>query len=140
MSSQFKITYKPTLAKLSKRFSNIEAGKVLKDSIKKLALSIEREAKMETPVDKGGLRSSIRIDKSGGGLIIRPHVPYARWIHEGKMTRRGKTVTLKGGGRAGTPRGGKKYMKIGAERAAKGFEKTLANKVDRHIRIKLKGL
>ena len=138
MSSQFTIKLTPSLVTLKKRFGGIDIQKVLDRELKILALDIEGKAKRETPVDLGGLRASIRTERQGKGFIVRPHVRYARWIHEGKMVRKGRSVYLKGHGRGGTPRGGKPFMTLGARSAVKRFEKRLADRLGDHIKIKLK--
>ena len=136
--SSMTIKLTPSLANLKKRFASIDIQKVLDRELKILALDIEGKAKRETPVDIGGLRASIRTERQGKGFIVRPHVSYAKWIHEGKMTRGGRTIILKGHGRAGTPRGGKPFMTLGAKSAVKRFEKRLADRLGDHIKTKIK--
>lgn len=136
--SSFQITFKPSLEQLGRKFRSIGIPNFLRDEIKRLAFDTEREAKLETPVDKGGLRSSISTSLSiPMGAVVRPHVPYAGWIHEGWMNRGGKRIFIRGGGRGSTPSGGKPYMLLGVTKALKGFETRLSRRLGRRIKAKI---
>lgn len=115
------ITVKPSFESLGRAFKLIQLGAALQRGIEKLAFSIEREAKIETPVDTGRLRSSINTSVGTLQARIAPHVVYAGWIHDGKMTRLGRSVFLKGLGRAGTPPGGKAFMQLGVDKSLRKF-------------------
>lgn len=119
--SNFAVKVMPPFEKVGKAISLIELGKALQEGIETLGFDIERKAKKQTPVDTGRLRASINTSIGKFQARISPHVVYAGWIHEGKMNRGGQTIHIKGGGRAGTPPGGKPFMRLGKEQAFKGF-------------------
>lgn len=50
---------------------------------KKIALEIEKEAKLRCPVDTGRLRSSIQIYEIGGEILIGSNVKYAPYVEYG---------------------------------------------------------
>lgn len=52
-------------------------------AIKKSAYLVEREAKLETPVDTGRMRASIFSDIQPEIATISPYVNYAVFVHEG---------------------------------------------------------
>lgn len=52
-------------------------------AIKKSAFLVEREAKLESPVDTGRLRASIYTDITPTQATISPYVNYAVFVHEG---------------------------------------------------------
>lgn len=111
----------PPFEKVGKAISLIKLGAALQTGIEKLGFGIERESKKQTPVDTGRLRASINTSIGKLQARIAPHVVYAGWIHEGKMNRGGQTIYIKGGGAAGTPPGGKPFMRLGKEAAFKSF-------------------
>lgn len=134
----FEVQFRPSLDVLARRFGSVNAREFLGEQITKLAFETEREAKLETPVDKGGLRASISTSLSlPFGAQVRPHVPYAHWIHEGWMDRGGRRVRIRGGGSAGTPIGGKPYMELGAQRAVVSFEDRMARLLEQRIQAKI---
>lgn len=47
------------------------------------AVTVERAAKQEAPIDQGILRSSIRSTFQQFGVIVEPHSKYALAVHEG---------------------------------------------------------
>ena len=118
-SLQIKIT--PPLERVGKAIALIKLGAALQRGIEKFAFGIERYAKTETPVDTGRLRSSISTDIGTLRARVQPHVVYAGWIHEGKMSRGGKVIRIRGLGRAGTPPGGKPFMALGVQKAKQKF-------------------
>lgn len=111
----------PPFEKVGKALSLIKLGAALQQGIEKLGFGIEREAKKKTPVDTGRLRASINTSIGKFQARIAPHVVYAGWIHDGRMNRGGQTIYIKGGGAAGTPPGGKPFMRLGKESAMKAF-------------------
>lgn len=62
-----------------------------KDVVRKAALSVERGAKLRSPVDTGNLRSSINTTFSGAGLSgtspisaeVGPEASYGGWVERG---------------------------------------------------------
>lgn len=134
----FEINFRPSITQLNKKFSNIDIRNFITNMIRELSLRVEREAKQETPADQGVLKASIRTSLQPLGAVIRPHVPYASWIHEGKMRRGGRTVYLKGLGRAGTPPGGKPYMSIGADKGIEQFNDKMARDLEAEIQAKIR--
>lgn len=127
------ITVTPPLENVGKAISLIKLGAALQRGVEKFAFNIERESKKETPVDTGRLRSSIFTDIGTLRAKIAPNVIYAGWIHDGKMTRGGRTIFLKGRGRAGTPPGGKPFMALGEEKARAKGEKEIISQLTTEI-------
>lgn len=124
MSIQIKLQTSKSLQDLIKKFGGFSDILVpeLRKGLLAYAFKVERESKIETPVDTGRLRASIGISSSladrGLTMVVGPNAVYSTWIHQGKrIDPRFGLVTLKGGGKAKTPVGGKPYMKIGAERS-----------------------
>jgi phage gpG-like protein len=115
--SSFEISVTPPFEKVGKAIQLIKLGAALQRGIEKFAYAIERYSKIETPVDTGRLRASISTDIGNLYARISPHVVYAAWIHEGKRRGKNGMIYLKGGGRAGTPAGGKPFLLLGSERA-----------------------
>lgn len=139
--SSFSVTFEPPLSVLQQQFRSVGITSFLQDEIRRLAIETGNEAKRETPVDLSGLRASIS-PSIGPGLsaTIRPHVPYAHWIHEGWEKIGGRIVRIKGHGRAGTPPGGKPYMFLGVEKALSGFENRMAARLEFRIKSKIRRL
>jgi len=139
-----KVTFKPSLQKVGRAFSDMKLGPAIQEGIKIFAFEIEGQSKRETPVDTGQLRASIRTDITTLKALIAPRNPgnvYAKWIHTGKMVRGGQTVYIKGGGRAGTPPGGKPFMKLGmdkAENKLRDKNNPVYKEVEKYIDTKLK--
>ncbi len=123
MANELSISVNPPFEKVGKAIAAIKAGAALQKGIEKLAFGVERFSKQETPVDTGRLRASINTSIGTFNARIGPHVEYAGWIHNGKMTRNGQTIYIKGRGKARTPPGGKPFMKLGAEKAQEKFGK-----------------
>lgn len=119
--SNVSVQVNPSFQRVGKAISLIKLGAALQKGIEKLAFGVERFSKKQTPVDTGRLRSSINTSIGNFEARIAPHVSYAGWIHEGKMNRGGQTVYIQGGGKAGTPPGGKPFMRLGKEQAFKSF-------------------
>lgn len=55
----------------------------LQDAIYGAALSVQREARMQAPVDTGILRSGIGITLSKLRAVVSPTAKYAIYVHEG---------------------------------------------------------
>lgn len=135
------VTIKPPFERVGKAFQLMKMGKALQDGVEMLGFQIEREAKIETPIDTGRLRSSITTDIGTLQARIAPHTVYAGWIHEGKMQRLGKMVYIKGQGRAGTPPGGKPFMEMGAKKAKSDLaESTIIKHLTIEIEKAIKGI
>lgn len=129
---QVNITVTPSFDKVGQAFKLIKLGAALQRGVEKLAFNVERNSKIETPVDTGRLRSSINTSIGRLQARIAPHVVYAGWIHEGRMTRLGRTVHIQGRGRAGTPSGGRPFMKTGLDRSLQS-----ANDITEQVRAEI---
>ena len=58
--------------------------------LRRITLTVERKAKVRTPVRTGTLRRSITSVVEGSRGIVGTNVNYARAVHEGARGRRGK--------------------------------------------------
>ena len=132
------ISVNPSPSKLASMFLGAEAklAKRLWEGLSAYAYLIENRAVKQTPAADGGLRSSIATDLEPRKFraIIKPNLPYARWIHEGWMRRGGRIIYLMGLGRAGTPFGGKPYMELGAREAQTQGNRIISGKIDQAIK------
>ena len=129
------ISVTPPLEEVGKAIRLIKLGAALQRGIQKFAFQVERFSKQQTPVDTGRLRASISTDIGNLYAKIAPHTVYAGWIHEGKMTRNGRTVYIKGRGRAHTPPGGKPFMELGLKQAKTSLsENEIINELNGEIR------
>ena len=94
------IKISPSPQKLANMFLGAEAklARRLWEGMSAYAYLIQEKSVKQTPVDQGGLRGSIGTDLEPRKFraIIKPNVPYDRWIHEGWMRRNGKIVYLLG--------------------------------------------
>jgi len=129
--------FRPDILKVRSAIGLIKLGAALQRGMTKFAFLIEGESKRETPVDTGRLRASISTDIGNLYARIAPHVAYAGWIHEGKMTRSGREIHIRGGGRAGTPPGGKPYMRLGLEKATDKGEKEIIDQLNAEVNSSL---
>lgn len=131
----------PPFEKVGRAFQLIKLGAALQRAIEMLAFQTERESKKATPVDTGRLRSSINTSIGTLQARIAPHTVYAGWIHEGKMNRGGRTIHIKGGGRAGTPPGGKPFMQIGLDNARGALkDREIIKEIEAEVMKNFKGL
>jgi len=121
LRSEIRITFKPPLAKVAKKFGNINVNNFLQKKVKELAFLIERESKQVTPVDTGRLRASIGVDLRPFGAIIQPHTAYEFYVHEGTRYMRGRP-----------------FMFWGAKAAEKGFDTRIAKDLEIEIQRKIK--
>lgn len=73
------------LDKLARSFNNIASKEVIAQGIQKTCLRIERDAKMNCPVDKGLLRESIthRVDVDTLTGVVGTSVEYAPYVEYG---------------------------------------------------------
>ena len=129
------------LEKTLRKFKRIppKLARGINVAIKKSIFQLEADTKPFVPVDTGRLRASI--GGHGGGKIFRnlygaifTNMKYASWIHEGKMRRNGRTIYLKGMGKARTPPGGKPFMELGAKKAKPEIEEYFKREIDKAIR------
>lgn len=60
-----------------------KVARAIGNMVQKVALLVEREAKILAPVDTGRLRSSIGTDIHPLHATVEPHVNYAVFVHEG---------------------------------------------------------
>lgn len=73
------------LDKLSKQLSKIREGAYVEKGLTKTALRIDRDAKMNCPVDTGNLRGSITFDVNGDCAEIGTNVEYAPYVEYGTL-------------------------------------------------------
>ena len=127
--------------KALRKFKRIppKLAKGINTAIRKSIFQIEGDVKPLVPVDTGRLRASI--GGQGGGKIFKnlygalfTNVKYASWIHEGKMRRNGRTIYIKGMGKARTPVGGKPFMKLGVKKAEPEIERYFKKEIDKAIK------
>ena len=111
-----KITVKPSMGEMRRKFGNININGFLSKKIKEYAFLIERESKKVTPVDTGRLRASIGVTLRPMGATIQPDTHYAYWVHQGT-----RYVDAR------------PYMFWGAETASQGFEEKMAKELDAEI-------
>ena len=132
------IKVSPSPQKLANMFLGAEAklARRLWEGMTAYAYLIQEKSVKQTPVDQGGLRGSIGTDLEPKKFraIIKPNVPYDRWLHEGWMRRNGKIVYLLGHGRAGTPFGGKPFMYLGAGEAQAQGNRIISAKISQAIK------
>ena len=132
------IKVSPSPQKLASMFLGAEAklARRLWEGMSSYAMVIKEKSVKQTPVDQGGLWGSIGVDLEPKKFraIIKPTMPYARWIHEGWMRRNGKVIYLSGHGRAGTPVGGKPYMTLGASEAKAQGNRIISAKISQAIK------
>ena len=135
--SAINIQVKPSFRKLGSAFQLIRLGAALQRAISRYAFAIREGSVIETPVDTGRLRASIMVNLETLRAVIAPHTKYAEWIHEGKRfdPRSGRMVYIKGKGRAGTPPGGKPYMRLGLEKAERQRDRI----IDKELRGEIIG-
>ena len=121
--TDIKITFRPTLEALAKKFGNINIQSFMQTQIRALAFTVEGEAKMVTPVDTGRLRASIRVLPSLRTLeaTIAPHTEYATYVHEGTRYMRGRP-----------------YMYWGAKKAVVGLDDRLSKGLESLIQDKIR--
>ena len=131
--SSVSVSVTPTFQAIGRAFRSINIARGIQKAIEAYAFIIESEAKKETPVDTGRLRASIGTSIYPLRAVIGPYVKYAEWIHEGKMIRGGRLIRIKGRGRAGTPPGGKPYMKLGETHAAIHKNKIIGKELENEI-------
>lgn len=86
------------------------------NAIKKSAYLVEREAKLETPVDTGRMRASIFSDIQSEIATVSPYVNYALFVHEGTRYIRANP-----------------FMKRGLENAQSGIQGFFDDEIDRAI-------
>lgn len=132
------VKFNPALGTVRKAIRAIRLGAALQRYIERAAFTVEGKSKKETPVDTGRLRSSILTDIGTLRAQIAPHTVYAKWIHEGWMIRNGRRIEIKGLGKAGTPPGGKPFMKLGMEHAQKTVKPSKF--IEKEINVKLSGV
>lgn len=89
-------------------------ARAINNTISKAALSVEREAKIDSPVDTGRLRSTISTVLIPLQATIQPHVNYAIFVHEGTRFMQSRP-----------------FMYTGAERAEKEFGGFLKDELDK---------
>ena len=131
----------PPFERVGSAISLIKMGAALQRAIEKAAYAVEKYAKKETPVDTGRLRASIFTDIGTLQARIAPNTAYASWIHEGWRMQNGKKIYIKGMGRAGTPVGGKPFMKLGMETTRQSMEgDIIVKELSLEIEKNLKGL
>ena len=133
------IKVSPSPQKLASMFLGAEAklARRLWEGMSSYAMVIKEKSVKQTPVDQGGLWGSIGVDLEPKKFraIIKPTMPYARWIHEGWMKRKGgKIIYLQGKGIAGTPKGGKPYMELGASEARAQGNRIISAKISQAIK------
>lgn len=118
-----KITFKPSLNELANKFGNIKVQNFLQTEIRKLAFSVEGEAKQVTPVDTGRLRASVRVLPMVRLLeaVIQPHTDYAFYVHEGTKYMRARP-----------------FMYWGAMSAVEGLESRLSKSFESFVQSKIK--
>lgn len=117
--AEIAIIFNPSLEELNKRFSRINIKSFLRVALTTASLSVERESKKVTPVRTGRLRASIMTSAqsayigalTGGWSMVKPHVNYAYYVHEGKGTNARK--------------GRRPFMEIGARNAEPKLERQL---------------
>jgi phage gpG-like protein len=88
MQIQVHITTDPILAEIQKKFADYPRTVIpfMRRAAEFAAFSVEREAKILTPVDTGRLRASIATSLGivgGIGAIVQTNVNYASIVHQG---------------------------------------------------------
>lgn len=91
------------LAELRRKWESApeKIKKMTMDALTKSGYEVEREAKIETPVMTGRLRSSISLASSLGlrtepHVVISPHTNYAIYVHEGTRFMKARPFMTKG--------------------------------------------
>lgn len=134
------VSITPTFKDIGTAFNKIDIASKLQKAVVMFSEAIRDESVKETPVDTGRLRASIMTSIGALQATIAPHTVYAEWIHEGKMKRNGQSIFIKGGGRAGTPAGGKPFMAIGSDRVVQNKEKFIDQTILADIKAAFQGV
>lgn len=80
----------PAFDIIAERYQSVNIKSATQEAIEEYAFSVERESKIETPVDTGRLRSSIVTDIGNLHARVAPHVNYAVFVHEGTKYMKGR--------------------------------------------------
>ena len=118
--TRINITIKPSAARLQKAYGNVGLRKFLMSEIERITFKIQRFAKQVTPVDTGRLRASISTRLGDLEATTSTNVEYALFVHEGTKFMRGRP-----------------FMEQGVQFAKLNIEGEIANKLDKHLVVKL---
>ena len=86
MPADFKFTMKIDADKLAQAFriAPRDTVQTFNKALLRIGMKMEREAKVEVPVDTGRLRASINTSQQGGLAVrVGTNVKYAIWVHGG---------------------------------------------------------
>lgn len=122
LKSEIRITFNPSMAKVARKFGNINVKGFLQKKVDELAFLVEREAKLVTPVgETGHLRGRMTTDVGNLRAKIQTNVPYDIFVHEGTRYMRARP-----------------FMFWGAQTAGKGFDMKIAKDLEVEIQRKVK--
>lgn len=79
-----------TLKALTKKLDNFANGKAIEEAVTKSCLLVEKESKINCPVQTGALRRSITTDVNGMEGVVYTPLEYAPYVcAEGKLSKIG---------------------------------------------------
>lgn len=98
MGQALSVTIQPSPIALARAVGKMDVPSFLRREINRLAFSVERFAKQLTPVDTGGLRSSIHASPVNFMFqsVVSTNTNYALFVHDGTKYMRGRPFLTTG--------------------------------------------